>query len=91
MKKHEQGEIVKTDTPLTEKEKFKGIVFDDGLGDDPITMLENARSVTRFLIDINPAMQLDAGELTDYGYHGLYLILTGIENTISAAADCIAQ
>lgn len=91
MKKHEQGGKVETDAPTTENNKFNGIIFDDGLGDEPVDMLINAAAVTRFLIDMTPAMQMDDGQLTETGFHGLYLILTGIENTINAASDCIDQ
>jgi hypothetical protein len=89
VKKHGHGGKPKDDTPTTDNDKFKGIVFNDGLGDTRDDLLVNAAAVTRLLIDIIPAIQMDAGQLTQDGFHGLYLILTGIENTISAACDIV--
>ena len=89
MKKNQEFGKVQTTEPTTEDDNFTGTVFDIGLGDDPLTLLDNAKAVTRFLIDVTPAMQMDEGQLTKAGFFGLYLILTGVENTINAASDCL--
>ncbi len=89
MKNNAQVGTVKDNSPITENEKCKeSVLFTNG-ADTAVDMLVNAAAVTRFLIDMTPAMQMDAGELTETGFHGLYLILTGIENTISVATDMI--
>lgn len=86
MKKHEEGGKVKADTPTTEKDKFKGIVFDQGM-DSAEDLLVNALAVTRFLTEVSTVINYRENALSDDAAHGLYLVLTGLEGTLYAVAE----
>jgi hypothetical protein len=44
----------------------------------------NAAAVVKFLADVSPGFASDKGDawLSDSGAHGLYIVLTGVENTL---------
>lgn len=61
------------------------IAFCHDAGQHPHDMLNNARSVLRFVAEalaVPPEVPL-----SDDAHHGLYLILTGVENTMTQAMD----
>ena len=82
MKKHE----VKANTPITEKEKFKGIVFESG-SDTAEALLVNAMAITHFLTEVSTVINYKETALDEDAAHGLYLILTGLEDTLSAVCE----
>jgi len=61
-------------------------VFDNGL-DTPADLLANAAAVVCFLKDISPVLTSDDSDLSAGGAHGLYLLLTGVENTINKVVN----
>ena len=58
-------------------------IFDNG-SDVPADLLVNAAAVVGFLKDVLPGTEDEKNAMTETGAFGLYLILTGIENTINA-------
>ncbi|MHB8808948.1 MAG: hypothetical protein ACYC9M_02900 [Desulfobulbaceae bacterium] len=55
--------------------------------ESPVDLLNNAASVTRFLVDVSPAFAHDGAQLglSEESAHGLGLILMVVESTISEA------
>jgi hypothetical protein len=88
MPKHDQGGKIKDVTSITEKKDFKGIVFESG-SDNASDLLVNAMAITRFLTEVSTVINYKENALTEDASHGLYLILTGLEDTLHAVAERI--